>query len=185
MAGRITKKQKPKNEMGMGILLSPKPNLMQNCDLPPPLKVFSGPDKTVLSSMNGSQRTIGRGDNGDVFHISEDEKMELLRALHLSQTRATEAERIAASLIQERDLLIDALLHESSQLFAYRHWVKLLELQVQKLKTPQYDRPHQEETVTRKDDDKGDAGNMAWFVALGLCIGFAGIVIGCKQLLVG
>ncbi|KAJ6733608.1 hypothetical protein OIU74_005394 [Salix koriyanagi] len=105
------------NDLLLGPLLSPSSgfDVMQNCDLPPPLKVFSG------------------GCGGVNY-----EKLELLKALRLSQTRARDAERKAASLIKERDCVANALFHDSSQLFAYRQWVRLLEFQVLKAQEQQW-----------------------------------------------
>ena len=42
------------NDMMLGALVSQKSGIdfMQNCDLPPPLKVFTGLDKAIVSSMN-------------------------------------------------------------------------------------------------------------------------------------
>ncbi|KAL3584180.1 hypothetical protein D5086_015241 [Populus alba] len=128
------------NDLLLGPLLSPSSgfDLMQNCDLPPPLKVFSGPDKTVISSMNRAFSMIGREHDHDDFDVYRGcggenyEKLEVLKALRLSQTRARDAERKAASLIKERDCVANALFHDSFQLFAYRQWVRLLEFQVLK-----------------------------------------------------
>ncbi|CAK9171954.1 unnamed protein product [Ilex paraguariensis] len=95
----------------MGLMLSPKSGieLMQNCDLPPPLKVFSGPDKKVIPPMNS---LIGQEEEAVAFPMSrsgsEGENLELLRALRLSQTRAREAERKAQVLVKERDTLSNA-----------------------------------------------------------------------------
>ncbi|KAJ1398536.1 hypothetical protein SESBI_31015 [Sesbania bispinosa] len=67
----------------------------------------------------------------------EDEKgkVELLKALHASQTRAREAEKKISVLRKERDGLSIALLEEAMQLFAYRQHVRLLELQVLNLQS--------------------------------------------------
>lgn len=84
------------NEMVMGLEVSQKPgvDLMQNCDLPPPIKVFTGSDTTVVSSMNRILSVTGKEDNNEEFHVyisgGENEKLELLKALRLSQTRARE-----------------------------------------------------------------------------------------------
>ncbi|KAJ6908188.1 hypothetical protein NC651_018588 [Populus alba x Populus x berolinensis] len=128
------------NDLLLGPLLSPSSgfDLMQNCDLPPPLKVFPGSDKTVISSMNRAFSMIGREPDHDDFDVYRGcggenyEKLEVLKALRLSQTRARDAERKAASLIKERDCVANALFHDSFQLFAYRQWVRLLEFQVLK-----------------------------------------------------
>lgn len=165
------------NETVMGPALSGNTGqgLMQNCDLPPPLKIFAGPNKVVFSSMNWEEEE-------NEFHLSrygfENEKLELLKALRHSQTRAREAERKAAVLIKERETISNALLEESTQLFAYRQWVRLLELQVSKLR-----RREREEPLLKKEDDSVGAGSsITWIMALAFCLGVAGvgIVFGCR-----
>ncbi|KAI8536333.1 hypothetical protein RHMOL_Rhmol10G0248900 [Rhododendron molle] len=118
---------------------NPNPNtksgldLMQNCDLPPPSKIFTGPDKSVLTSMNRIFNNVAVADEeeeSDEINGIGDEKLELLKALRLSQTRAREAEKKAAGLAKERDFLRNALMEDSLKLFAYRQWVKLLEFEL-------------------------------------------------------
>lgn len=92
-----------------------------------------------------------------------DEKLELLKALRLSQTRAREAEKKAARLVKEKEAIFNALLKESSHFSAYRQLVRLLRIQVSKL---------------RKQQQNGDGeGNVAWLMALALCLGIAGVGI--------
>ncbi|KAG8383570.1 hypothetical protein BUALT_Bualt04G0027300 [Buddleja alternifolia] len=132
------------NQRYVGSIGSPKTtlNLMQNCDLPPPMKLFSGPDDTFLSlisksyNMRGGQETAAK--ENDVLHSCRDrsesyDKLELLKALRLSQTRAREAERKLAVLNKEKDELSNLVVKESMGLFAHRHWVRLLEFEVIKL----------------------------------------------------
>ncbi|KAM7523784.1 hypothetical protein LguiA_013686 [Lonicera macranthoides] len=150
--------------------------LMQNCDLPPPLKIFAGPNKTVFSSMNWEEE--------NKFHLPrygfENEKLELLKALRLSQTRAREAERKAAVLIKERETISNALLEESTRLFAYRQWVRLLELQVSKLRRQE----GEERLVKNEDDNVGAGSSITWIMAIAICLGVAGVgfVFGCRYL---
>lgn len=176
------------NEMVMGVEVSQKPgvDLMQNCDLPPPMKVFTGSDTTVVSSMNRilSVTNTGKEDDNDEFHVyisgGENEKLELLKALRLSQTRAREAEKKAAALVKERDCVSNALLEEATQLFAYRQWVRLLELQVtQKQKGCGYG------GLLKEEDHGGEGGSgVTWFMAFAFCLGFVGVgfVFGCRYL---
>ncbi|KAL1289967.1 hypothetical protein AAHE18_20G095800 [Arachis hypogaea] len=111
-------------------------DLMQNCDLPPPSKVFVGPDETIVFPMNRACDAVGKegeeeqrdgrhygtygGENGGG---DDRDKIELLKALRASQTRAREAEKKAAVLRKERDGLSVALVEEAMQLFAYRQQV--------------------------------------------------------------
>ncbi|CAK9163293.1 unnamed protein product [Ilex paraguariensis] len=168
-------------EISMGLMLSPKSGieLMQNCDLPPPLKVFSGPDKKVIPPMNS---LIGQEEEAVAFPMSrsgsEGENLELLRALRLSQTRAREAERKAQVLVKERDTLSNGLIKESAQLFAYRQWVKLLEVQVSVLQWQQQQQKLfgscYEDSTEEDDANEEGKGRMRWFVALAFCLGIAG-----------
>lgn len=134
--------QRARNHV-MGFKVSHKPagfDLMQNCDLPPPSKVFLGPDKTVIFSMNRVCNISGKEEEQDSKHYGtyqlekgddeKEDKMELLKALEASQTRAREAEKMAAILRKQRDGLSIALLEEAMKLFACRQQVRLLELQV-------------------------------------------------------
>lgn len=174
MAGWARINQKPSPGGGL--------HLLQNCDLPPPLKVFPGSDKAVLSSMNRIWTIMGQEDQnqdhlqictGD--HSENNEKLELFKALRLSQTRAREAERKAARLIKEREAISNALLKESSHLFAYRQLVRLLELQVSKL--------HRQQQHGSGDGE--GAGNVTWLMALALCLGIAGVgfAFSCRYFL--
>ncbi|VVA35186.1 PREDICTED: transmembrane [Prunus dulcis] len=199
------------NEMLKGLNLTPVSHksfgldLIQNCDLPPPMKVFTGSDnKTVLSSMNRacSMSMTQEDDNRDEFDMcgnrgdgGENEKLELLKALRLSQTRAREAEKKAEKLGKEKDCLSDALLAEARELFAYRQWVRLLELKVSKLES-QWAEQEEEgsflggrskglEEQSVKEGDEGENGDgISWIVALALCFGIAGVgfAFGCRYL---
>jgi hypothetical protein len=120
------------------------------------------------------------------------EKLELLKALRLSQTRAREAERKAASLVKERDCVAKALLHESFQLFVYRQWVRLLEFQVLKAQT---ERQQQEKKLccgcgrskeakdhSEEEEALCDGSRESWIcVALTFCMGIVGLglAFGC------
>lgn len=144
MGGKQKKISERASNQVMGFKVSQKPvvgfDLMQNCDLPPPSKVFLGSDKTVILSMNRVCNISGRAKGQDSKQYDDDyllengdeekDKRELLKALKASQTRAREAEKMAAILNKEKDGLSVALLEEAMQLFAYRQRVRLLELEV-------------------------------------------------------
>ncbi|KAL4366336.1 hypothetical protein GQ457_05G014790 [Hibiscus cannabinus] len=147
--------------MMLGGLVSKKSgiDLMQNCDLPPPAKVFTGLDKAV-----------------DLMSVNR--RLEIFKALRLSQTRAREAERKAAGLAEEKQRLSNAFMKDSLQLFAYRQWVRLLEVQVWVL-----------ESQMMSDKAEGEEGGnngdeMSWLVALAICFGIAsvGFAFGCPYL---
>lgn len=178
-----------KDEMAMNYMFGQKSNLdlMQNCDLPPPLKVFSGPDKTVLSPTNNVWRVIEEDDHKEANIEPKQElgsdRFELLKALRRSQTRAREAERKCQALHKEKDALSNFLIEESARSLAYKNWIKVLEFQILQLKTQQQqqqqhvDRMHR----TKEDEDKNAANGVTWFMAVALCLGIA--AIGCRYLL--
>lgn len=188
------------NEMMLGALSSQKSGIdfMQNCDLPQPLKVFTGLDKAMVLSMN-KDYSMGREiDEDDQFHQvyrndGEDEKLELLKALRLSQTRAREAERKVAGLVEEKERMSNALMKDSLQLFGHRQWVRLLEIQVSKLQSQllkqeknshRCDKP-EGKSVAPEGIEGGIDDDMSWLVTLALCLGIAsvGFAIGCRCLL--
>ncbi|PON41439.1 hypothetical protein PanWU01x14_289620 [Parasponia andersonii] len=166
-------------------------DLMQNCDLPPPLKFFMGPEKTIVSSstkyrpfspiQKGIDNREEENDNnefdGDVYRSDvvgdSYDKLELLKALRLSQTRAREAEKKAKVLAKEKDRLSRALVDEAKVLFAHRQWVRLLELQVSSLCSKSKADHHDE------DHDR-DHGCITWVMALAFCLGIA--AFGCSYL---
>ncbi|EOX92008.1 Uncharacterized protein TCM_001035 [Theobroma cacao] len=186
------------NDMMLGTLISQKSgiDLMQNCDLPPPLKVFTGLDKAVALSMNRVCSTGRETDKDDhellVFrNEGEDDKLELLKALRLSQTRAREAEKKAAGLAKERERISNAFVKDSLQLFAYRQWVRLLEIQVSKLQSQLLkqerhccDKP-EGKSLLPEGNEGGNGDEMSWFVAFAVCLGIAsvGFAFGYRYLL--
>ncbi|KAL5556529.1 hypothetical protein UlMin_038765 [Ulmus minor] len=164
--------------------------LMQNCDLPPPMKVFSGSDQTVISSMNrlcglmGSREEVKYNEVNVYKNGGENEKLELLKALRFSQSRAREAEKKAAVLAEERDRLSDALIDEAKELFAYRQWVRLLELQVSSLSS-QFEHEQEKQTRLEKNEGEDEEGTvLSWTLALAFCFGIAGVgfAFGCTYL---
>ncbi|XWS44978.1 hypothetical protein CRYUN_Cryun15aG0096300 [Craigia yunnanensis] len=186
------------NDMMLGARISQKSGIdfMQNCDLPPPLKVFTGLDKAVALSRGCS---MGReNDEHDQFdqvcrNEGVDEKLELLKALRLSQTRAREAERKAAGLAEEKERISNAFMKDTLQFFAYRQWVRLLEIQISKLQSQLLkqekhshhccDKPERKRLV-QEGIEGGNGDETSWFVALALCLGIAsvGFTFGCRCL---
>ncbi|KAJ0039830.1 hypothetical protein Pint_27629 [Pistacia integerrima] len=169
--------------MVMGHLLSQKTGieLMQNCDLPPPSKVFSGSDKMVISPMNRICGVMGREEEE---RSGESEKLELVKALRLSQTRAREAEKRAASFAKERDSLYCVFLEDSMRIFAYRQWMRLLEVQVSKVQKTESNLLCCCGAGKEGDDDGEDGVGVSLFMALALCLGIVsvGFAFGCKYL---
>lgn len=175
-------------EMVAGLLFSQKPgfDLVQNCDLPPPMKIFAGHDKTIVSPMNNVYSMIAGQKEEDVGvemaydQSYETEKLELLKALRLSQTRAREAERKAAVLSKERDDLSNLLLQQSMHLFAYKQWVRMMEFQLSKPNKHQEKKelgsgaPNWDGRMPKEEDENNAEKGTTWLVAVAICVGIAG-----------
>ncbi|CAA2976357.1 Hypothetical predicted protein [Olea europaea subsp. europaea] len=172
MAGWLPANHKSKRtDIDMGFNFSYKSglDLMQNCDLPPPIKLFPGPVSKIC-------KVTGQEVAEDEVMMSKDSsdgKLEILKALRLSQTRAREAERKCSVLLNERDALSNLLLDESLRLFAYKQWVRLLEFRVSILEREQ-----------RTVDMKSDSSSMKQYAAVAFClaIGGMGFAIGCSYI---
>ncbi|KAI4345278.1 hypothetical protein L6164_012415 [Bauhinia variegata] len=190
-------------------------DLMQNCDLPPPSKVFrGGSGKTVMFSMNrvcnngiesvGKEQDSDNCKNGFEFFnwVNEgkidNDKVELLKALRSSQTRAREAEKKAAILGKEKECLSDVLLRDAMQLFGYRQQLRLLQLQVSNLESLCLRQQQQPRlsccdldepkgavgSLEEDDDDDGQMTGVAWILTLALSWGIGvGTALACRYLL--
>ncbi|XP_028776508.1 uncharacterized protein LOC114733254 [Neltuma alba] len=183
----------------MGLAISQKPasggfDLMQNCDLPPPSKVFKGSDNTVMLSMNHrapnilvrreyTGELVNNGNDGD----AKGDVLEVMKALRSSQTRAREAEKKSASLIRERDCLSNALMKEAMQIYAYRQQVRLLEFQVSNLQRKiflGFATSDEDEGSSKEDDDEEERVSLVWILALALSWGIGvGTAIACRYFL--
>ncbi|KAL5705119.1 hypothetical protein ACHQM5_023462 [Ranunculus cassubicifolius] len=169
------------------------PNLLQNCDLPPPVKVFTGADEIVLNSIkskasNTSKITneVEKRDLPRSKSSEENDKVDLMKALQLSQSRARTAEKKASQMAEERDRLSSLFLKESLRLFAHRQWMKLLQLEVSHLQSHKQKNQHQHSCNHCKkklDRDEGssdaedgeNAGSLSWYMTLAICLGIAGV----------
>lgn len=151
---------------------TPSFDLLQNCDLPPPLKVFPGINPTAkLYGLMGDQE-----DEEDGF-CGGDDRVGLLKALQLSQTRAREAEKRIEGFTKERDCLSDAVLRESLQGMAYRNWVRVLECQVSVLKLKVKQQEGEKEGRVVKMGEGGEEVS-GWFFSWVIPLGIAGLGFG-------
>ncbi|KAG9456428.1 hypothetical protein H6P81_000936 [Aristolochia fimbriata] len=151
--------------------------LLQNCDLPPPIKVFAEEKETFAKSSTQLQFSpSSKGSRVEALDQPED-KLGLLKALNLSQTRAREAEKKASNLRDEKDRFTTLFWMEASQLRAHRHWVKLLEYEITQLRSQlvlsQKEKPREE----RRDGE--EVTPQGWAIALLLVANF-GLAIGCS-----
>lgn len=79
------------------------------------LKNSDTPSKKLVPEMNTS---------GD-----DESKAQLLKALRHSQTRAREAENAAKQAFAEKEHVVQLVFRQASQLFAYKQWFQLLQLE--------------------------------------------------------
>ncbi|KAF5204747.1 hypothetical protein FRX31_005663 [Thalictrum thalictroides] len=177
------------------------PNLMQNCDLPPPVKIFTSADKTLLNSIRSKHvisninQEEGKNEMSIGRNTDESDKLELMKALQLSQSRARTAEKKASFLAAERDRLSTLFLSDSLLLFAHRQWVKLLQLEItqlqsQKLKKAQEvcsncSNRHERNKGSSEADNGENVGSLGWCMTLALCLGIAsvGVAVGYRYCL--
>ncbi|XP_062194886.1 uncharacterized protein LOC133898273 [Phragmites australis] len=149
--------------------------LLQNCDLPPPAKLF-GPVRTLqrLESAAGTDQKA----NGDGGGNNDS----LLRALRLSQSRAREAEEKLATAGGSNGELAALLVRDSVALSAHRRWVMMLEAENSLLRGAA-----SRGAEPDPDDDEAEAaqrgGVAAWWVALAVCIGIAGVGLALGRFL--
>ncbi|GJN15918.1 hypothetical protein PR202_gb02865 [Eleusine coracana subsp. coracana] len=135
-------------------------DLLQNCDLPPPSKLF-GPGPT-LQRLESADRKAATATGGD--------KDTLLRALRLSQSRAREVEEKLAAAGASNGDLAALLVRDAVALSAHRRWVMMLEAENSLLRGGG--------AAAEPEPDAGEArggGVAAWWVALAVCVGIAGV----------
>ncbi|KAG8087346.1 hypothetical protein GUJ93_ZPchr0010g8834 [Zizania palustris] len=151
-------------------------DLLQNCDLPPPAKLF-GPLPTLQRLENAAAGTNCRS-GGNVDGGNDDR---LMRALRLSQSRAREAEGKLAAAGASNGELAALLVRDSVVLSAHRRWVMMLEAENFLLRGVG--------AVVFDDGDEEEEGDArrgavaAWWLALAVCVGIAGVGLAMTKLL--
>lgn len=152
----------------------------------------SGDDNLSIANVLSSETQPGSSDLS---------KTQLLEALCYSQTRAREAEQLAQQAYNEKEHVIKLLFRQASQLFAYRQWLQILQLEAlvlqlrnkdeqdsinysnsfpvipckgRKLKKFRYNKPTKKKT--RKGKFKINKSAVAF--ALGLSLAGAGLLLG-------
>nr|XP_043626610.1 uncharacterized protein LOC122598064 [Erigeron canadensis] len=105
-------------------------DFIKNCDLSKPMqKGLISKQQKIKCCQNGiSQVQVQRVESKPVSEIDSSKSM-ILKALCHSQTRAREAENAAKQAYAEKEHVIKLLFRQASQLFAYRQWVYLLQLE--------------------------------------------------------
>lgn len=131
------------------------------------------------------------------MHKVEDDddssKAKLLEALRHSQTRAREAEEVAKQACAEKEHVVQLVIRQASQLFAYKQWLQLLQLENMyfqfKQSTYPVNLPHPRSATLRTRKMRGrkrakrsrpwyDVGKYAIVFALGLGLVGAGLLLG-------
>ncbi|PKA49502.1 hypothetical protein AXF42_Ash004042 [Apostasia shenzhenica] len=104
-------------------------DLIQNCDLPPPINLFH-PDLIPMDVPRRCARFTDECVESEAFGRSPC----LLSALRRSQSLAREAERKEAMATGRYEKVAVMLLEESLRVMAARRWVMLLELEITALR---------------------------------------------------
>lgn len=131
------------------------------------------------------------------MHESDEDtsKAQLLEALCHSQTRAREAEEVAKQACAEKEHVVKLLFRQASEIFAYKQWLQLLQLENMYLQFRNNENPFEISPCTsprmRKSWPKSwrrkrakrarpryDVGRYAIVFALGLGIIGAGLFLG-------
>lgn len=81
------------------------------------------------SCSNGCNTTSTEEVGSPNISGNDQTKAQLLEALRHSQTRAREAEKAARQAYTEKEHIITLFLRQASQLFAYKQWLQLLQLE--------------------------------------------------------
>ncbi|CAI9292075.1 unnamed protein product [Lactuca saligna] len=177
-------------------------DFMENCDLPQPQSSNTsftcfGLSKPQNSASNHgiavsplSTSTVVVDEGGEM----DPSKRKLLEALCHSQTRAREAEKAAKQAYQEKQHVVKLIYKQASQLFAYKQWLYLLQLenlynQIKANKIPSaspWNMPPRKKPPKRKtrggpkeeDDDDDIIGKYAMAFAVGLGLVGAGLLLG-------
>ncbi|KAH6812032.1 hypothetical protein C2S51_025794 [Perilla frutescens var. frutescens] len=88
-------------------------------------------EEQLLSSPKYPLRDSPTQERNREIHMQKDDagKAQLLEALRHSQTRAREAETVAKQVSAEKEHVVKLVFRQAQQLFAYKQWVQLLQLE--------------------------------------------------------
>ncbi|XP_077251328.1 uncharacterized protein LOC143890502 isoform X2 [Tasmannia lanceolata] len=86
-------------------------------------------DSEKLCSTNSYSTSIKNPTASSTVSENDPSKAQLLEALRHSQTRAREAEKAAQQAYTEKEHIVKLFLRQASQLFAYKQWLQLLQLE--------------------------------------------------------
>ncbi|XP_024010870.1 uncharacterized protein LOC18015530 isoform X2 [Eutrema salsugineum] len=181
---------------------------VENCDLPTPQKMkrsyYGSPrcfDSDGLRDYSVSKQTIHEHGPRSCLNRTEDSseselsKSELLEALRRSQTRAREAENMAKEAYAEKEHLVKLLFKQASELFGYKQWLQLLQLEalIKNKKIENNNKKNNEPPISipwsnskarkpgrkrRNKRAKPNAAKYAVGLALGMSLVGAGLLLG-------
>ncbi|KAL7083105.1 hypothetical protein ACP275_14G141400 [Erythranthe tilingii] len=86
-------------------------------------------DRAALERMPEMHAKEEDDDDDDDDGVDDASKAQLLQALRYSQTRAREAEEVAKQACAEKEHVVKLVFRQASQLFAYKQWIQLLQLE--------------------------------------------------------
>ncbi|KAF7830732.1 uncharacterized protein G2W53_013065 [Senna tora] len=126
---------------------------------------------------------------GNQINSEFNSKAELLEALCHSQTRAREAEKAAQQAYNEKEHILSLFFRQASQLFAYKQWLQLLQLENLCLQLrsknqpllslfPQFKNGHRVARKRKSRDRRNGIRKCAVAFAVGLGLVGAGLLLG-------
>ncbi|XP_058724692.1 uncharacterized protein LOC131596135 [Vicia villosa] len=149
---------------------------------------FQDSDRTFSSIESKDPDSSNNKDS----HMSTEStaKAELLKALCRSQTRAREAEKAAQEACNEKEQISSLFYKQASQLFAYKQWLHVLQLEnlclqfknknqplMDNLFTYKAGKQHRKNRRKNRDRRRG-IGNCVFAFAVGLALAGAGFFLG-------
>ncbi|KAK2453128.1 hypothetical protein P8452_00794 [Trifolium repens] len=150
---------------------------------------FQDSDKT--SSRSSESKDSYSSKNKDSYMNSESTaKAELLKALCRSQTRAREAEKAAQEACDEKEHIVSLFFKQASQLFAYKQWLHVLQLENLCLQLRNKNQPslnnlfpydagkHHRKSRRKTKDRRRGIGECVFAFAIGLALAGAGLLLG-------
>lgn len=148
---------------------------------------FQDSDKTFSSSESkDSYSSYNKNSN---MNSESAAKAELLKALCRSQTRAREAEKAAQEACDEKEHILTLFFKQASQLFAYKQWLHVLQLENLCLQYKSKNQPllnnlfpyegkqHRKSRRKVKNSRRG-IGKCIFAFAVGLALAGAGLLLG-------
>ncbi|XP_010556606.1 PREDICTED: uncharacterized protein LOC104825884 isoform X3 [Tarenaya hassleriana] len=131
----------------------------------------------------GKSGSYSSTDKNNVSSKSADNdlnKAEILEALRHSQTRAREAEKAAREAYTEKDHMITLLFRQASELFAYKQWFQLLQLEALYLQIKNKEKQISGRNLRKKwqRSRNGGVGRYVVALALGFSLIGAGLLLG-------